>query len=83
MYDCNITVEIFATNKAVKSIYKYVYKGSDVTTITDGEGFKRTRFVNTYWGATFVLLRLTVDCSSIQPKVAPTLPSVYPFTWRK
>ncbi|POM79144.1 Helitron helicase-like protein [Phytophthora palmivora] len=37
-YDCHINVEVCATNKAVKYIYKYVYKGSDMTTITiEGE----------------------------------------------
>ncbi|OWY95402.1 Helitron helicase [Phytophthora megakarya] len=33
-YNCHIHVEVCATNKAVKYIYKYVYKGSDMTTIT-------------------------------------------------
>ncbi|POM57596.1 Helitron helicase-like protein [Phytophthora palmivora] len=37
-YDCHINVEVCATNKAVKYIYKYVYKGSDMTTIAiEGE----------------------------------------------
>ncbi|OWY98748.1 Helitron helicase [Phytophthora megakarya] len=37
-YNCHINVEVCATNKAVKYIYKYVYKGSDMTTITiEGE----------------------------------------------
>ncbi|POM62082.1 Helitron helicase-like protein [Phytophthora palmivora] len=37
-YDCHINVEVCATNKAVKYIYKYVYNGSDMTTITiEGE----------------------------------------------
>ncbi|POM79309.1 LOW QUALITY PROTEIN: Helitron helicase-like protein [Phytophthora palmivora] len=37
-YDCRINVEVCATNKAVKYIYKYVYKGSDMMTITiEGE----------------------------------------------
>ncbi|POM69486.1 Helitron helicase-like protein [Phytophthora palmivora] len=37
-YDSHINVEVCATNKAVKYIYKYVYKGSDMTTITiEGE----------------------------------------------
>ncbi|POM79458.1 LOW QUALITY PROTEIN: Helitron helicase-like protein [Phytophthora palmivora] len=37
-YDCHISVEVCATNKAVKYIYKYVHKGSDMTTITiEGE----------------------------------------------
>ncbi|OWY96503.1 Helitron helicase [Phytophthora megakarya] len=33
-YNCHVNVEICATNKAIKYIYKYVYKGSDMTTIT-------------------------------------------------
>ncbi|POM58277.1 Helitron helicase-like protein [Phytophthora palmivora] len=33
-YDCHINIEVCASNKAVKYIYKYVYKGSDMTTIT-------------------------------------------------
>ncbi|POM57693.1 LOW QUALITY PROTEIN: Helitron helicase-like protein, partial [Phytophthora palmivora] len=37
-YNCHINVEVCATNKAIKYIYKYVYKGSDMTTITiDGQ----------------------------------------------
>ncbi|OWZ19451.1 Helitron helicase [Phytophthora megakarya] len=32
-YNCHINVELCATNNAVKYIYKYVYKGSDMTTI--------------------------------------------------
>ncbi|POM70618.1 Helitron helicase-like protein [Phytophthora palmivora] len=37
-YNCHISVEVCATNKAIKYIYKYVYKGSDMTTITiDGQ----------------------------------------------
>ncbi|POM73385.1 Helitron helicase-like protein [Phytophthora palmivora] len=37
-YDCHINVEVCATNKAVNDSYKYVYKGSDMTTITiEGE----------------------------------------------
>ncbi|OWY90310.1 Helitron helicase [Phytophthora megakarya] len=37
-YNCHINVELCATNKAVNYIYKYVYKGSDMTTITiEGE----------------------------------------------
>ncbi|POM74938.1 Helitron helicase-like protein [Phytophthora palmivora] len=37
-YDCHISVGVCATNKAVKYIYKYVYKGSDMATITiEGE----------------------------------------------
>ncbi|EEY60735.1 helitron helicase-like protein [Phytophthora infestans T30-4] len=37
-YNCHINVEVCATNKAIKYIYKYVYKGSDMTTITiEGE----------------------------------------------
>ncbi|KAG3094339.1 hypothetical protein PI124_g17684 [Phytophthora idaei] len=37
-YNCQINAEVCATNKAVKYIYKYVYQGSDMTTITiDGE----------------------------------------------
>ncbi|OWZ00572.1 Helitron helicase, partial [Phytophthora megakarya] len=33
-YNCHVNVEICATNKAIKYIYRYVYKGSDMTTIT-------------------------------------------------
>ncbi|OWZ01340.1 Helitron helicase, partial [Phytophthora megakarya] len=37
-YNCHINREVCATNKAVKYIYKYVYKDSDMTTITiEGE----------------------------------------------
>ncbi|OWZ11532.1 Helitron helicase [Phytophthora megakarya] len=33
-YNWHVNVEICATNKAIKCIYKYVYKDSDMTTIT-------------------------------------------------
>ncbi|OWY95392.1 Helitron helicase [Phytophthora megakarya] len=33
-YNCHVNIEICATNKAIKYIYMYVYKGSDMTTIT-------------------------------------------------
>ncbi|OWZ01908.1 Helitron helicase [Phytophthora megakarya] len=36
MYNCHINVKICATNKAIKYIYTYVYKGSDKTIITIG-----------------------------------------------
>ncbi|OWZ02210.1 Helitron helicase [Phytophthora megakarya] len=37
-YNCHINVEVCATNKAVKYVFKYVYKGSEMATITiEGE----------------------------------------------
>ncbi|POM64849.1 Helitron helicase-like protein [Phytophthora palmivora] len=33
-YNCHINVEICATSKAVKYIYKYAYKGADMTMVT-------------------------------------------------
>ncbi|POM77405.1 Helitron helicase-like protein [Phytophthora palmivora] len=37
-YNCHINVEVCATSKAVKYIYKYVYKGADMTMVTiEGE----------------------------------------------
>jgi hypothetical protein len=36
-YDCHINVEICASVKAIKYIYKYIYKGHDCATIGVGE----------------------------------------------
>ncbi|KAK1942998.1 hypothetical protein P3T76_005635 [Phytophthora citrophthora] len=33
-YNCHIIVEVCATDRAIKYIYKYLYKGADMTTIT-------------------------------------------------
>ncbi|KAG2999585.1 hypothetical protein PC120_g20874 [Phytophthora cactorum] len=84
--NCQINAEVCATNKAVKYIYKYVYQGSGMTTITiDGEEIQANE-INQYllWRWRYIsAVEARNQLSEHPTQAVSTLPSVFPFTWRK
>jgi hypothetical protein len=55
MFDCHINVEVCSSIKAIKYLYKYIYKGHDQTSFNiekpDAEGNidEIKRYVDTRW----------------------------------
>ncbi|XP_074289266.1 uncharacterized protein LOC141614421 [Silene latifolia] len=92
-YDCHLNVEVCSTIKAIKYLYKYVYKGHDQVCFTVEDGNEQrdydeiTTFQSARWisppEAVWRIFRFCMD--EIHPNVVPLqvhLPNMQPVLFR-